>query len=258
MKTSERIYTTTMYSQFKKVRGNRQPKEHSIIKIAKSMENFGYVGSPIIVNKELKIIDGQHRLEACRLTKTPVEYIIRPYGDNEMKILNSIKLSWTKYDSLEQYVTLGDNDYKKLKSFMTKDHEWLSHNIGIAGALMCDGEANWYRKSYYKNNKRIWVETFKNGDWKIKSYSYAKKFTKYIEDIHKYYEYAYSRSFVAGILTLEKRKDFKFNKQRFLNKIKKYKGQMKDIKISNNRDFIRFMNSVYNINLDTYEERIKF
>lgn len=59
-----RIYKTDDHTLFKKLEGNRDVR--SVEKIIKSIDNVGYVLSPILVNEKYEVIDGQNRLEACK------------------------------------------------------------------------------------------------------------------------------------------------------------------------------------------------
>ena len=70
------ILTTTDYSIFKTLEGNRAVKDHRVDKIVKSICNIGYVTSPILVNEKMEVIDGQGRLQALERLGMPVEYII--------------------------------------------------------------------------------------------------------------------------------------------------------------------------------------
>jgi len=73
-------YSTNEYSLFKKVKGNRKITERKVTSIIKSYEKginlFPYC--PVLVNKEMYIIDGQHRFEACKRLKLLIYYVIVP------------------------------------------------------------------------------------------------------------------------------------------------------------------------------------
>ena len=64
------IYITADYGKFKKLPGNRDVKGTQ--KIIDSIETVGYVLSPILVNENMEVIDGQNRLDALRALKLPV------------------------------------------------------------------------------------------------------------------------------------------------------------------------------------------
>ena len=74
--SSKKIYITKDYSIFKKLTGNRSTELERITKICDSIREVGYITSPILVNENMEVIDGQGRLEAFKELGIPVEYII--------------------------------------------------------------------------------------------------------------------------------------------------------------------------------------
>ncbi|XCY65795.1 ParB N-terminal domain-containing protein [Streptococcus iniae] len=67
------VYKTTNYDMFNFSKFNRNV--FLTPEMLKQAE-LGFV-SPIIVNENLTVIDGQHRLTACQQLGLPVEYIIK-------------------------------------------------------------------------------------------------------------------------------------------------------------------------------------
>lgn len=64
-KKTTNVYETTNYSKFKKMLDNREVSPNRVQKIVKSIDQVGYVMSPIIVNEKMEVIDGQGRLAAA-------------------------------------------------------------------------------------------------------------------------------------------------------------------------------------------------
>ena len=60
-----KIHKTYDYDQFADLDGNRDLNQANLNKIIESMRKK-YYSIPIIVNKNMQVIDGQHRREACR------------------------------------------------------------------------------------------------------------------------------------------------------------------------------------------------
>lgn len=71
------IFRTNKYEIFKQLKGNREVSPKRISKIINSIKEVGYIINPIIVNEKMEVIDGQGRLEALRILKMPVDYIIQ-------------------------------------------------------------------------------------------------------------------------------------------------------------------------------------
>lgn len=120
MRVSEhKIYETTNYSDFKTMVGNRAIKDDRVNKIVESINNVGYVLSPILVNENMEVIDGQGRLSALERLKMPVHYMIqRGVGIEECRQMNIHQSNWTNYDYVASYAIRGDENYRRLQSLL--------------------------------------------------------------------------------------------------------------------------------------------
>lgn len=88
------IYQTTDYSKFKRLKGNRDVKNAK--KIVDSINDVGYVLSPILVNEKMEVIDGQNRLDALVKLDMPVVYMMQEgIGRKECQALNINQTNWT-------------------------------------------------------------------------------------------------------------------------------------------------------------------
>ncbi|WP_299997811.1 ParB N-terminal domain-containing protein, partial [uncultured Clostridium sp.] len=72
MEKQKTIQNTKDYLIFKKLEGNRPVVNRRVNKIIASIQNVGYITSPLIVNEKMEVIDGQGRLEALEQLKMPV------------------------------------------------------------------------------------------------------------------------------------------------------------------------------------------
>ncbi len=70
-----KINKTYNYDKFGDLDGNRKLNQSNLNWIIESMRKK-YNPIPIIVNKKMQVIDGQHRLEACRRLNLPVFYLV--------------------------------------------------------------------------------------------------------------------------------------------------------------------------------------
>lgn len=71
-----KILKTTDYGLFKIAKFNRSINKGNVerlVELNKTENNFNLF--PIVVDKDFTVIDGQHRLEACKKLKAPVYYI---------------------------------------------------------------------------------------------------------------------------------------------------------------------------------------
>uniref|UniRef100_UPI0035A18913 ParB N-terminal domain-containing protein n=1 Tax=Jeotgalibaca porci TaxID=1868793 RepID=UPI0035A18913 len=106
---SNYVYQTTNYDQFKLSEKNR-----NILLTVKQFNAFKEDGviSPIFVNEDMIVIDGQHRLEYAKRTNTPIEYIvIQGLGDDTIVKLNTTQRAWSTIDYIEAYANDGSQNY---------------------------------------------------------------------------------------------------------------------------------------------------
>lgn len=125
---------TINYDLFKFKSNNRKISESNINRLKKSIQEIGYLNSkPITVDKNLFIIDGQHRFEACKRLQLPVLYVIETFidGDRAMVNLNANQSIWRLSEYIESYAEQGIYCYVVLRDFETKYKLGSSNNIII-------------------------------------------------------------------------------------------------------------------------------
>ena len=105
---------------------------------------------PILVNSNMEIIDGQHRLLAAKSLGVEVYYQIEDDLDSREIILLNLSKSWGAMDYLNYWVKNGNVEYIKLLNFMK------AYDLSLRIALnICIGES----KNGYK--------MFKDGEFKF-------------------------------------------------------------------------------------------
>jgi hypothetical protein len=119
------IYTTTNYEIFGRIAGNRGINDRIVKKLMTSIEKHGLV-NPITVNENCEILDGQHRLEACKNLGIPVKYMVTEdhYDHRVVQSINSAQHSWTLLDTIKSYAETGNTTYQWLL-LQYKYHSWL-------------------------------------------------------------------------------------------------------------------------------------
>lgn len=116
------IKSTTDYSMFKMREDNRVKicKRHiEKLKTSIKMRNLLQF-TPITVNKDMEVMDGQHRLVSAQELGVPIYYkIVEDLTGHDIIRLNVSK-SWASMDYLHYYVKNDYCEYKKLQEFMKK------------------------------------------------------------------------------------------------------------------------------------------
>lgn len=118
-----KVHTTNDYRKFKILEGNRSVEK--VKKIKDSISKFGYLHKPILVNDNFEVVDGQHRLEACKQLGVPIDYVMqRGLKIAHCQTLNNGQINW----GLADYLHLGavDNADFHMFEILTRKHPLLS------------------------------------------------------------------------------------------------------------------------------------
>jgi len=112
------------HSKFTLLENNRVIYDKHVASLVASIVKNGQM-QPIVVSKDLEVIDGQHRLEACKELDLPVCYIIHEKATSkEIAVINNTQKGWTQEDYIRHFSHKNHRncaEYKKLKKFK-EDH----------------------------------------------------------------------------------------------------------------------------------------
>lgn len=77
--------------------------------------------NPIIVDKDFKVLDGQHRLAAAKQLKLDVSYIVYSKGSvDDVILLNTAQKNWSMMDFAYSFFQQGKAQYKYIIDLQTK------------------------------------------------------------------------------------------------------------------------------------------
>lgn len=181
-----KVYTTKNYDQFRHLDDNRDINQLHLERLKESMQDV-YLFNPIIVNENLEVIDGQHRLEDCRQLNLPVRYIsVDGYGIREVQVMNANSKNWGPKDYLQSYVKNGYPEYITYKSFQEK--YGFDHQVNL---ILLNN-----------SDKRNGYDEFNSGKFKVHNLRKAERVANYLMQIKPYYSGYRRRSFVYAILSI--------------------------------------------------------
>lgn len=197
------VQTTTDYWKFKSLDGNRNLNSLHLKRLMESMDKTPLF-TVIYVNEKMEVIDGQHRLEACKELGLPINYIVLDnYGLREVQVLNTNSKTWKADDYLDGYCDLGLEDYVKYRDF--KNTYNFGHNESMV-LLSQDSRISNSRTDFY------------DGSFKIKDYNVSCDLAEKILMIEPYYDGVRRRSFVYAMFSLLRNENFELTV--FLQKLK--------------------------------------
>lgn len=119
--SSRKIYLSRDYEMFKIIQGNRFVDPKRVYDLKTSIEENGWLPSPIMVNERYEIIDGQGRFLALKALEMPIEFVIAPNADmREVIALNTSSTRWRMMDYIDSYADRGVIQYITLRQLLDK------------------------------------------------------------------------------------------------------------------------------------------
>ena len=113
------MYETTNYSIFKRIVGNRKINQNRVKELAENMKVNGWRLGPILVNENLEILNGQHRVKAAEIAGIPVTYLVVQGGIEDVHDAND-QMPWRMIDYIQSYIERGNENYVRLYETMKK------------------------------------------------------------------------------------------------------------------------------------------
>jgi len=174
IKIKGQILTTTNYDQFKRLDSNRDISERNYKKLVQSLGKKNvYGGSTILVKEHTDgyyyIYEGQHRFEALKSLKQPIDFVInQDLSEDDVSLMNTTSEVWKLKDFLKQYLHNQNNP----------SYEYINKLIKEFGTEMDDDSvrAITFTDILYITTK--WTpgveKDFKNGTLKVTEEDYIK------------------------------------------------------------------------------------
>ena len=227
MKIVNQVYKTNDYSVFNTIKGNRPLNKLHKKRLMESM-SIQHLQSPIIINKNMDIIDGQHRFESQKELNLPVFYIMmEEYGIEETHRLNSNSSDWKTSDFMEAYAMQGLKDYIIYKQF------YYEFGFGHQDCLnMLSGHIS----------LGTLYTTFKNGNFVVTNHKDAIEIAEKITMIADYYHGYKRRAFVQSMQIAFKNPNY--NHAKLLQKLKYNSTELVDC--TNYRQYCYLLEDIYN------------
>lgn len=229
---SARVYETTEYAGFQKLKGNRALHPRNLIRLEQSISKNNLLAqNPIMVNKDLEIIDGQHRLAAAQELNVPIYYMIVGEGSLETaQDLNANARMWYLTDYLESFVQMGKPEYINLKKILDE------YEAPLTVVLAISHQSKGSSGSVYHN--------FKVGEYVIHDEQRIRDVLTWRAELEPFTEEVgfKTKSFAAA---LEKVYDL-VDKDRFRRKLESSARRIEVVRTV--PDYLRQLETIYNFN----------
>lgn len=218
MKTVNQVLMTNDYSMFAQIEGNRVVNKLHVERLKTSFQK-NYLMSPIIVNQNYEIIDGQHRFNAAKVLGLPINFIvINGYGLREVQTLNTNMKNWKKEDYLHAYCDLGYEEYLKMRQFMC---DFPDFGIAVSEQILTNSVGGVNNRGYaakIDGKEAGRLRNFQEGEFRVAVLDLAYENAEKIMMIKQYYD-GFNRSvFVASMIGMFKHENY--NHSQFIQKLK--------------------------------------
>ena len=227
MRAREEVYTTTDYSKFNLIRGNRPIREERVTSLAKDIDAIGLT-TPVLIyfdkkKREWYIIDGQHRTEVCKKLNIPIRYMIhnKEYKNHRdlleaIRIINKNQKNWVPTDVGNSYsATEYDDNYER---YMQLVNMGVSHSFVLKACeeFSKDGECVVNSRAFNNGELLISDEVFEKVKIQISMLANSK-----IDD--KIWNRQY---FIRALMKLRRMENFDVYK--FVSNFEKYPYEWKN------------------------------
>jgi hypothetical protein len=235
------IQTTSNYSMFKLIGGNRELNHINLKRLEVSMSETPLV-SIIMVNERNEIIDGQHRFEVSKRLGLPIHYVVvYGYGIKEVQTLNANGSNWKKTDFLDGYVKSGVQEYLTFKKFQ-EDYPKFSFSTCIKVLSTLRSEQT---KTY--DGLKAQSKDFEEGLFRIPDIYKSYHIADMIMDYAPYFDKFNHTTFVSTLLYLFDHKNYKHK-----DMISKLKIQPLALKVCRNQtQYALLLEDIFNYHRKT-------
>ena len=163
-----KIYETMDYDAFSFLHFNRNAKPRK--DLLDALEKYGRFFEPIIVNEDLEVLDGQHRLLSAKLKETPISFYVvdDATAKQVIKSVNTERRSWTTREYIDFYDRLGNQNFITLNEYLNSEIQKKLPDSMIQEVLA--GKGSQFTK-------------IKDGTYKIGSLEEADKTFEFMADV---------------------------------------------------------------------------
>ena len=237
---TEKVGTTKDYSMFKYFDRNRIISKNHVETLRKDMKERGQL-ERVIVNENWFVIDGQHRIEARKLDKKPVDFRIKKGASmTDVTAINNTGKGWNNRGWSRNY---SHEEHKNNKPYLQYIEFKKTYGFpeSVCMALLSEDLHDYGRKA------------FKAGTFKVASYDRAKLHADQILELVTIDTRMNALKATLAFLKLKKLTNFKFGVLK--KQLEKYKRRLTSV--NNVNDWVDvLMKDIYNYNLRPPHKRL--
>lgn len=226
------VQMTGNYKKFKIDGRNRPIDPRHLMELHDAIEHRNNLREyPIVVDSEMRVLDGQHRLKAAESLNVPIYYIVSDrMSIADVANANSHQKGWRTEDYLHFHCAANKIEYLKLKRF------WERHTfMGLSTALrLCHfGE--------HRGGRGI-LQKFADGEYLANDIPQAEKIAQACLDFSRYVSFFNSKTFVTAVSNMMS--DCEYDHARMMQKMEYLSAKL--VKCPDAALYIACFNEIYN------------
>lgn len=232
--SASKIQSTTNYSRFKFMDGNRIVNNARVKKLVRSIKRKDMLAQfPIVCMKNdvgLYIMDGQHRYTAAKQLGKPIHFVeTKGLSIADVASTNSAQRGWSPSDFVASYATLGNQDYITLRDFVAE------HGLPVTFvAAMLAGRT-------LERGGNISAHII-NGTFHVTTLHFANRVAGALRGIAPFFPASKDRSFVIAIARLLEVKAFSIT--RFIQRLETQTTKL--VKCASWDQYVDLVEEIYN------------
>ena len=225
--------STVEYDMFKRRKDNRKEISRPHVNYLKTLiqrRNLLHL-HPIMVNFDMEVVNGNHRLMAARELSVPIYYdVVKDVNPQDVIMMNTMK-PWGIADYHNFYVENGFPEYKKLDDWMVK------RGLGLKSAVIMTSEGGSGNTENFRRGEYIF-----SADFSEQKYEWVLETCEIIKASVSYNAFITSGKFVKALNTLFS--DHVFNFDQWKKNLGRFIGRI--CAKATLQDYIRLFQEIYN------------
>lgn len=226
--------STKNYSIFNDITSNREVDPKHLNKLIKSIRERNLLyANPILVSKNMAVVDGQHRLEAAKKLELEIFYIVADVNHRDISKLNSHQKNWRLSDYINFFTINKVPEFIEFSKFANQ------HDKFALVSLLC---------LCNPNNTRS-TKDIKDGFLDIDDMENALYIINIINNLYEEFhtDFVFDNAFPSALKAAVKLQNFNVNV--FLEKIRQAPREF--VPCRNKKDYLKMIQDIYNYKLSS-------
>lgn len=221
--------STCNYSQFKSTKENRPVDQDHLMRLYDAVSEKNLLAEfPILVDKNMNVIDGQHRLKIAESLGIPIYYIVSDrITVDDISETNANTLRWRLSDYMDRWLASGKMEYVVLDRFMKK---YPFFTLKEALSLCHFGDRHGLDRK------------FRNGEYRCNDVPYATKVAQALLDFSKFFLHYHDKSFINAVANLIGNRNY--NHQIMMARLEYQSTKL--VRCADMDSYIELLNEIYN------------